>query len=91
MDAWNTRNKVTYDAKNLVARKARNLKAFLTDFSIALVIWTFDELGSLFFMGHHVHDTTKSLKLRIDEFRNYVLSKKQIGLASKLGFNLKAK
>ena len=86
MDAWNTRNKVTYDAKNLVARKARNLKAFLIDFSIALVIWTFDQLGSLFIMGHHFHSVPKSLKLRIDVFKSYLLSKKQIGLVSKLRF-----
>ena len=37
-------------------------------------------------MGHHVHSVSKSLKLRIDEFRSYLLSKKRIGLGNKLGF-----
>ena len=41
----------------------------------------------LFIMGHHVQSVPKSLKLRIDKFRSYLLSKKQIGLVSKLGFN----
>ena len=58
----------------------------MTVFSIVLTIWTFDQLGSLFILGHHVHIVPKSLRQRIDEFISYLLSKKQIGLVSKQGF-----
>ena len=47
----------------------------------------FDQFESLFIMRHHIHNVPKSLKLKIDKFRNYLLNKKQIGLVSKLGFD----
>ena len=38
-------------------------------------------------MGHHVHCVAKRLKLRIDEFEGYLMSKKQVGLSMKLGYD----
>ena len=37
-------------------------------------------------MGYHVHHVFKSLKPRIEEFRSYLLIKKQFGLDIKLDF-----
>ena len=88
LDAWDARNNVSWKARNLVARKAKKLKlAFCIIFMLVVITWIFDQVEGLFKMGHHVHHVFKSFKQRIDEFRSYLLSKKQFGLDNKLGFD----
>ena len=84
---WRERNDISWKARNLVAWKKRKLKlAFWTVFMLVFITSNFDQVGGLFKMGHHVHHVFQSLKPRIDEFKSYLLSRKQFGLYSKLGF-----
>ena len=53
---------------------------------LVLVTRIFDQVGSLFNRGYHVHHVSKSLKPKIDEFRSYLLIKKKFGLDIKLDF-----
>ena len=55
---------------------------------LVLVTWIFDQVGSLFKREYHVHHVSKSLKPRIEEFRSYLLIKKQFGLDIKLDFDV---
>ena len=75
------------ESKNLVAWKARN-------FYLAILIvlccsrhLNFWPIWKPIQGGHHVYCVPKSLKLEIDKSEGYLISKKQIGLSNKLGYN----
>ena len=52
---------------------------------LVFITSNFDQVGGLFKIGHHVRHVFKSFKPRANEFRSYLLSKKQFGLDSILG------
>ena len=73
--------------QKIVTWKVINLYLIiLIVFSVVVVTWTFDLFGNFKMKEQGIHCVPKGLKLRIDQFECCLMSKKQVGLGSNLGY-----